>query len=566
MATFTLRAGESASFVLEDARGRLGAATRSGYVAESFKETMNYWRSWVGAMPVPGALARDGASLGAHAEAARLAAYRFAGGRADLRLAGGDRRRAQLGLPLHLDSRCLVHDLCAHAARLHRGSRRLSSLDRGSAATSSADGSLQIMYGFDGRRELTEETLPTWPATATRGQCASATRPTRQLQLDIYGELMDSVYLYNKYGAADLARSLEHLVRLIDWVCETGSRPDEGIWEVRGGQQEFLYSRLMCWVAIDRGDAPGDASAPFPAPLARWTKRATRSTRRFSREFWDAESGSLHAAQGHDGPRRVGAADAAGEIHQPDRSALALDAAGHRPKTWSRIRWSIGTASTTARRMGCKAGEGHSSMCTFWYVECLARAGDVQKARFIFEKMLGYANHVGLYAEELGPRGEHLGNFPQAFTHLGLISAAFDLDRRLSAAGHPTCDCRTQPRTDEERRWYRKYGRSQRQPVGDELDQSSDQSDDGQRDDMGAGRRKHDPTPAARGGPFQPVRAGAQAGRTARPSRWRRREGCRPRARRRLRRSPRPKTAHLSTGRRRASGVSRARAEQLARN
>jgi GH15 family glucan-1,4-alpha-glucosidase len=75
-------------------------------------------------------------------------------------------------------------------------------------------------------------------------------------------------------------------------------------------------------------------------------------------------------------------------------------------------------------------------MCSFWYVECLSRMGDLRKARFFFEKMLGYANHLGLYGEELGPRAQHLGNFPQAFTHLALISAAYDLDRRLSAAGH----------------------------------------------------------------------------------------------------------------------------------
>jgi GH15 family glucan-1,4-alpha-glucosidase len=85
---------------------------------------------------------------------------------------------------------------------------------------------------------------------------------------------------------------------------------------------------------------------------------------------------------------------------------------------------------------GLSGQEGTFSMCTFWYVECLSRLGDLQKARFFFEKMLGYANHLGLYGEELGPRGQHLGNFPQAFTHLALISAAYDLDRRLDVAGH----------------------------------------------------------------------------------------------------------------------------------
>jgi len=87
---------------------------------------------------------------------------------------------------------------------------------------------------------------------------------------------------------------------------------------------------------------------------------------------------------------------------------------------------------------GLPAGEGTFSMCSFWYIECLSRMGDVLKARHLMDKMLGYANHVGLYGEELGPRAEHLGNFPQAFTHLALISAAFDLDRRLSVGGHPS--------------------------------------------------------------------------------------------------------------------------------
>jgi GH15 family glucan-1,4-alpha-glucosidase len=87
---------------------------------------------------------------------------------------------------------------------------------------------------------------------------------------------------------------------------------------------------------------------------------------------------------------------------------------------------------------GLEGTEGTFSICSFWYIECLSRAGDLRQARFLFEKMLGYANHVGLYAEEIGPSGEQLGNFPQAFTHLALISAAYDLDRRLSAAGHPS--------------------------------------------------------------------------------------------------------------------------------
>ena len=251
-----------------------------------------------------------------------------------------------------------------------------------------------------------------------------------QVQLDIYGELLDSVYLYNKWGEPISYGLWEQLVRLIDWVCANWRRPDEGIWEVRGGQQEFLYSRLMCWVALDRGIRLANKRS-FPAPLGKWIRQRDAIFHDIHTNFWDAQRGAFMQTRGSGDRRRLEPADAAGEIHQPDRPAVALQSEGDRAASWWKTRWSIATAKAQAAPDGFAGAEGTFCMCTFWYAECLARGGDVQQGRYIFEKMLGYANHVGLYAEQLGPEGNHLGNFPQAFTHLGLISAAYAIDHAL---------------------------------------------------------------------------------------------------------------------------------------
>jgi GH15 family glucan-1,4-alpha-glucosidase len=296
------------------------------------------------------------------------------------------------------------------------------------------DGSLQIMYGIDGRHALPEETL-----SHLEGYMGS--RPVRignaahtHLQLDIYGELMDAVYLYDKYGSPIPHDGWRNIVRLIDWVCAHWREKDEGIWEVRGGRQEFLYSRVMCWVAIDRAIRLA-VKRSFPAPLAQWHDVRDTIYRDIYERFWD--------------PTRRVFVQAAGS-HALDASALLMPlirfVSPTDPRWLSTLRaieqdlvsdslvyrYRLGNGYTD----GLTGQEGTFSMCSFWYVECLSRMGDLHKARFFFEKMLGYANHLGLYGEELGPQAQHLGNFPQAFTHLALISAAFDLDRRLSAAGH----------------------------------------------------------------------------------------------------------------------------------
>jgi len=295
------------------------------------------------------------------------------------------------------------------------------------------DGSMQIMYGHDGRRVLTEETLPHFEGYRGSSPVRIGNGAYDQLQLDIYGELMDAVYLYNKYGEPISYDLWENLVRLVDWVCEHWQIPDEGIWEVRGGQQEFLYSRLMCWVAVDRAIRLADRRS-FPYPFERWRTCRDQITRDILTNFWDPKRRTFLQ---HKGATTV---DASSLLMPMVKFISPTD-----PRwlsTLQAIEEDLVEDSLVFRyRTGTAAGdglvgmEGTFTMCSFWYAEVVARGGDVQKARFLFEKMLGYGNHVGLYAEELGPHGEHLGNFPQAFTHLGLISAAYAIDRKLSGDG-----------------------------------------------------------------------------------------------------------------------------------
>ena len=245
---------------------------------------------------------------------------------------------------------------------------------------------------------------------------------------------MDSIYLYDKYGTPISHDLWTNVVRFIDWVGRHWREPDESIWEVRGGRQEFLYSRVLCWAAIDRAIRLARKRA-FPAPLARWHEERDAIYQDIFTHFWDAERETFVQARGST------ALDASSLLLPLVKFIAPAD-----PRWVSTLRAierDLVSDSLVSRYRvgdhfsdGLIGDEGTFSMCSFWYVECLSRLGDLQQARFVFEKMLGYANHLGLYGEELGRQGEHLGNFPQAFTHLALISAAYDLDRRLSAAGH----------------------------------------------------------------------------------------------------------------------------------
>jgi GH15 family glucan-1,4-alpha-glucosidase len=434
VAEFTLRADESASFVLEVVADEPSPSVNPDYVTDAFKETVNFWRRWVARSTYT---SRWREMVNRSALALKLLTSREHG---SVLAAPTFGLPEQIGGVRNWDYRyAWIRD---SSFSLY-GMMRLGYTDEAAAFMRwmmarcdelEPDGSLQIMYRVNGRRVTDEETLP-----HLEGYMGS--RPVRignaahtHLQLDIYGELMDCVYLYDKYGSPIGHDAWLNVVRLIDWVCEHWREKDESIWEVRGGRQEFLFSRVMCWVAIDRALRLATKRS-FPTPFGRWYDVRDTIYRDIFERFWDqARDGFVQ----HPGAKTF---DAAALLMPLVRFVSPTD-----PRwiaTLRGIEEELVSDSLVYRYRlsdnfsdGLTGQEGTFSMCSFWYVECLSRMGDLQKARFFFEKMLGYANHLGLYGEELGPRAQHLGNFPQGFTHLALISAAFDLDRRLSAAGH----------------------------------------------------------------------------------------------------------------------------------
>ncbi len=292
------------------------------------------------------------------------------------------------------------------------------------------DGSLQIMYGIDGRRELSETVLSHFEGYMRSAPVRIGNGAADQLQLDIYGELMDSVYLYNQSGTPISNQLWSDLTKMIQWVTKNWKKPDESIWEVRGGRKEFFYSRMMCWVAVDRAIRLS-MERSLPAPIGDWLKVRDAIYQDIYANFWSKKQKAFvqyKNAQTLDAACLM--APMVNFISPMDPQWLSTLAALERELVSDSLVYRYNTKEAASD--GLVGNEGTFSMCSFWYAEVLARSGRLDEAQFYFEKMISYANHLGLFSEELGPRGEFLGNFPQAFTHLALIKAACTIDNLLN--------------------------------------------------------------------------------------------------------------------------------------
>jgi GH15 family glucan-1,4-alpha-glucosidase len=300
---------------------------------------------------------------------------------------------------------------------------RLSSVTPADAA-----GPMQVMYGIDGRTELPEQELSHLAGYRDSRPVRIGNGAAKQLQLDIYGELMDSVYLYDDWYEPISSAHWDVITARAEWLCDHWDQPDEGIWETRGGPKKFLYSQLMCWVAMERAVRLAIRRG-LPADLERWRKARDAIYRRIMDRGW---SPRLEAFAQYEGADVLDAAvllmPLVKFISPTDPRWLStLDAL-----TASLVSDSlVYRYNPEASPDGVRGEEGTFSACSFWYVEALTRAGRLEEARLAFEKMLTYANHLGLYAEQVSRTGDQQGNFPQALTHLALISAAFNLDRAL---------------------------------------------------------------------------------------------------------------------------------------
>jgi GH15 family glucan-1,4-alpha-glucosidase len=294
-----------------------------------------------------------------------------------------------------------------------------------------ADGLLQPLYGIDGRKDITETELSHLSGYMNSSPVRLGNGAYKQRQHDLYGAVLDAAYLYNKHGAPLDYDLWKNLRKILDWLSENWREPDEGIWEVRGGRRQFVSSKVLSWVALDRAGRISRQRG-LPSGEGRWTAERDAIYEEVMEKGWNPEKNSFVQYYGSEAL---------------DASLLMMPLVkfvGPTDPRWiatlDRIQRELAHDTLVDRYRpehaapdGLEGGEGSFSLCSFWLVECLTRAGRLEEARLALEKMFSYANHLGLYAEEIGHSGEALGNFPQAFTHLALISAAVHLDRALGA-------------------------------------------------------------------------------------------------------------------------------------
>ncbi|WP_232481615.1 glycoside hydrolase family 15 protein [Arthrobacter sp. YN] len=297
--------------------------------------------------------------------------------------------------------------------------------------TRSDSGPLDIMYRVDGSSDLHEEELPEWEGYRESRPVRIGNGAAGQLQLDIYGEAMDAVYYLDSVGIGIGHPGWLAICDLLDWLADHWDQPEEGIWETRGGRKDFTYGRLMCWVAFDRAIRLA-TSHGRPAPLDRWIAERDAIYHQIMDKGWSDERQAFVQQYG----------DTVLDASLLKMAQVGFVSPGD-PRWQSTLRAMdaelvsdslLYRYDPSASPDGLLGSEGTFSLCTFLYVDALARSDRLDEARLTFEKMLTYANHVGLYSEEIGATGEQLGNFPQAFTHLALIDAAITLNERLDAA------------------------------------------------------------------------------------------------------------------------------------
>lgn len=430
-AEFTLRAGECANFVLEEVTaGRLSRMENPNYVAEAFKETMNFWLAWSARSNYRGRwreqVNRSALTLKllTSMENAGIVASpsfglpEYIGGKANWDYRYTWIRDASFTLDALMDLG-YFDEPKAFMKWLEERCREMGPA-----------GPLQVMYRMNGSRGIPEEELPNLEGYCQSSPVRIGNEAAKQFQLDIYGEIFDAVHIYDRKAEAVSYDFWTHLSRIIDWLCAHWRDDDDGIWEVRSGRKSFLTSKVMCWGAIERAIQMARKRS-FPAPLARWLRVRDEIFRDIYKNYWNDQ---LRAFVQHRGAKDL---DASALLMPLIRFISPKDPRWE--STFRAIQERLVEDSLVYRyrvppekRYG--QPQGTFTVCSFWYIECMSLMGDLRQARLLFEKMLGYANHLGLYAEELGPQGQQLGNFPLALSHIGLISAALTLNEKLTEA------------------------------------------------------------------------------------------------------------------------------------
>jgi GH15 family glucan-1,4-alpha-glucosidase len=284
---------------------------------------------------------------------------------------------------------------------------------------------IQIMYGIRGHRRLPEVELPHLEGHRGSRPVRIGNGAVKQLQLDIFGEMLEGAWLYAKMGGRLTPGNWNFLSRLVEDVCKRWRQPDQGLWEIRDEPRHFIHSKLLCWVALDRAIRIA-RTRRFPAPVGRWARE-----RALLRDYL------LHEGA-RDGwfPQAVGS-------DQADASVLQLPALGFLPamhplvcRTVALVRQRLEKDGLLFRYHapdGLRGGEGTFLLCSFWLHDVLVHSGRTGEAEELLQHLLSLSNDVGLYGEEAVPgTGEALGNFPQAFTHMALVASCAQLSAARS--------------------------------------------------------------------------------------------------------------------------------------
>jgi GH15 family glucan-1,4-alpha-glucosidase len=290
---------------------------------------------------------------------------------------------------------------------------------------------MQIMYGPAGERRLTELELDWLPGYENSAPVRIGNAASEQFQLDVYGELMDALLQARDAGLEPDEHAWRLQRSLLRFVEDSWTRPDEGIWEVRGKRRHFVHSKVMAWVAVDRAVQTVERFG-VPGDLDRWRRLRAQIHDEVCDRGFDAERNTFTQSYGSE---------------PLDASLLLIPAVGFLPFDDPRV---VGTVEAIERELcvdgfvlrypteesedGLPPGEGAFLPCTFWLVDALAGIGRREEAEALFERLLGLCNDVGLLSEEYDPRvGRLVGNFPQAFSHIGLVNSAMMLTREERA-------------------------------------------------------------------------------------------------------------------------------------
>ena len=429
LAQFALEEGEDAAFVLQQLKEGDGPeeVLSNAPFQDRLQGTLDYWRRWISGSTYRG---RWREMVNRSALALKLMVYDPTGALVAAPTMGlpetiGGERNWDYRYTWLRDAAFTLYSLIrvGFNEEAHNFMGWLLNVCRNS------DGKLQPLYGIDGRTEIHEEELPHLSGYRNSRPVRLGNGAYNQLQLDLYGAVLDAAYLHNKHAAPLDYDVWNNLRPTLDWLSENWRQPDEGIWEVRGGRRPFVSSKVLSWVALDRAVRMARQRG-LPAPEDHWIKQRNAIYEEVMKKGWNPKRESFVQYYG-------GEALDASLLLMPlvkfvgptDPRWLATLNCIQKELSHDTLvyRYKVAEAADD----GFSSEEGSFNTCSFWLVECLTRAGRLEEARLALEKMFSYANHLGLFTEEIGPSGEALGNFPQALTHLALISAAVRLDQTL---------------------------------------------------------------------------------------------------------------------------------------